>query len=110
MVRTTRSVITFKNPFVVGSPGTARDRYRDGLPAGSYELVIEEELLPSLSFEAYRRIATYLTIRVRPGTIQMRLVDPGDLEKALRSDQMSEPATTDSNAGLSPLEDLHENS
>ncbi len=32
------------------------------LPAGNYELLAEDELLEGLSFEAWRRTATYLTV------------------------------------------------
>jgi hypothetical protein len=34
-------------------------------PPGDYEVLVEEELLQGLSFEAYRRTATYLTVRGR---------------------------------------------
>ena len=56
-VRSTRSTVTFSNPFTL--PGYAGD-----LPAGEYEGLAEEELLQGLSFEACRQTATYLTVRV----------------------------------------------
>jgi hypothetical protein len=57
-MRSTRSTVTFSNPFTLsGYPGD--------LPAGDYEVLVEEELLQGLSFEAYRRTATYLTVRGR---------------------------------------------
>jgi hypothetical protein len=101
-IRSTRSTVTFQHAFVMGSAGTVQDGRHDALPAGSYELTVEEELLPGLSFAAYHRIATYLTIRVRPGTTEMRLVDPHDLERALCHDLTHETASTDSDAALSP--------
>ena len=52
-MRSTRSTVTFSSPFTLsGYPGD--------LPAGDYEVLVEEELLQGLSFEAYRRTATYL--------------------------------------------------
>ena len=52
-MRSTRSTLTFSNPFAL--PG-----YPGNLPPGDYEVLVEEELLQGLSFEAYRRTATYL--------------------------------------------------
>lgn len=82
-LRTTRSTVTFIHPFLL--PG-----HDDDLPAGDYDLVVEEELLQGLSFDAYRRTASYLLIRApsgHGGTTEMRPVDPGDLEAALRRDR-----------------------
>jgi len=80
--RTIRSTVTFSHPFVLSG-------YDDELPAGGYGVIVEEELLQGLSFEAYRRTATYLLTGGQPGrggTIEMRLVDPMDLEAALLRD------------------------
>jgi hypothetical protein len=82
-LRTTTSTVTFSHPFEL--PG------HDGeLPAGTYELVIEEEPLLGLSFEAYRRTASYLLVRGQAenrGATEMRLVDPKDVEAALGRDR-----------------------
>lgn len=67
-MRSSRSIVTFSKAFVLPS-------YTDELPAGEYEVVVEEELLHGLSFEAYRRTATYLTVHgtgSRAGRIEMR--------------------------------------
>ncbi|MEO0697892.1 MAG: hypothetical protein AAFY84_17555 [Pseudomonadota bacterium] len=53
--RTTTSTVTFVYPFVL--PG-----YTNELPAGTYEVIAEDELLANLSFTAYRRIATHIRI------------------------------------------------
>ena len=82
-LRTTTSTVTFSRPFLL--PG-----YGDRLPAGDYELVVEEELLQGLSFEAYRRTASHLLVRGPAGggrVTEMRSVDPKDLEAALARDQ-----------------------
>ena len=62
-LRSTTSVITFSNAFALSGDD-------DELPAGDYEVVVEEELLPGLSFQAYRRTATYLTVHGRGGGCQ----------------------------------------
>ena len=59
-MRSTRSTVTFSNPFTL--PGFPGD-----LPTGDYDVLVEEELLHGLSFEAYRRTATSLTVIGRGG-------------------------------------------
>ena len=81
--RTATSLVTFAHPFVI--PG-----YEDELPAGRYEVIVEEELLEGLSFEAYRRTASVLWISGRgdqAGRTEMRPIDPRDLEAALARDR-----------------------
>jgi hypothetical protein len=51
-------MVTFSNDFIIGDSTRA-------LPAGTNEILVEEELLQGLSFEAYRRTATYLMARRR---------------------------------------------
>ena len=86
--RTTTSFVTFSYPFVISG-------YDDELPAGHYEVVVEEELLEGLSFEGYRRTASYLRISGRggqAGRTEMRPIDPGDLEAALALDRAQSEA------------------
>lgn len=81
-LRTTRSTVTFLNPFVLRG-------YDEVLPAGEYDLEIDEELLGDLSFLAYRRIATMIHL---PAKSEHRLhsttltIDPAALEAALQRD------------------------
>jgi len=101
LTRSTRSMVTFSNDFTIG------DSQRE-LPAGSYEIVVEEELLQSLSFEAYRRTATYLTVRGRgsaAGQTTLQMITKEDLEHAIACDRALSDTTNDSEAALSPLED-----
>jgi hypothetical protein len=101
-VRSFRSTLTFSNPFTL--PG-----YPDQLPAGDYELLVEEELLQGLSFEACRRTATYLTVRGRgrhAGRSELRAISYSDLKEALSRDQAAtEDRKNSSDAALSPQED-----
>ena len=92
--RTTTSTVTFAHPFVILG-------YEDELPAGSYEVVVDEELLEGLSFEAYRRTGSFLLVSGRggrAGQAEMRQIDPRDLEAALARDRASSEAfhTSDS--------------
>ncbi|GMB81087.1 hypothetical protein NN6n1_18700 [Shinella zoogloeoides] len=53
--RTTETEITFTHPFRLES-------LSEPLEAGTYRLVVDEELIEGLSFTAYRRVATHLEI------------------------------------------------
>ena len=100
--RSTRSTVTFSNPFTL--PG-----YPGDLPAGDYEVLVEEELLQGLSFEAYRRTATYLTVRGRgghAGRTELRAISDSDLKEALSRDRGATENNNHSEAALSPQEDL----
>ena len=101
-MRSTRSTVTFSNPFNL--PG-----YPGALPSGDYEVLVEEELLEGLSFTAYRRTATYMTVRgsgTHAGRTELRAISNSDLEKALRQDADTSKANNHSEAALSPQEDL----
>ncbi|MGR3497549.1 MAG: hypothetical protein ACU0E9_01435 [Limimaricola soesokkakensis] len=82
-VRSSKSVVTFIHPFRISG-------YPDELPEGEYVVVVEEELLQGLSFEAYRRTGTYLAVegRGRRADIsEMRQIAQKALEAALDRDQ-----------------------
>jgi hypothetical protein len=101
-MRSTRSTVTFSNPFTLsGYPGD--------LPPSDYEVLVEEELLQGLSFEAYRRTATYLTVRGRgshAGRSELRAISEKDLKEALSRDAATTETNIHSDAALSPQEDL----
>ena len=100
-MRSTRSTVTFSNPFTLsGYPGD--------LSAGDYEVLVEEELLQGLSFEAYRRTATYLTVRGRgshAGRSELQAISDRDLKEALGRDAALGQTNNHSEAALSPQED-----
>lgn len=95
--RTSTTTVTFRHPFsVAGIDGTQ--------PAGTYEVETEAELLPGLSFDAYRRIST--TIRLPSPSGEARLdryvqVDPSKLEAAQESDRQAAcaPSGADNHGG-----------
>ena len=80
--RTTTKTVVFKFPFALSAV--------DGpLPPGPYEITSEEELIPGLSFLAYRRTSTTITLDIRTGLYtgrQVVTIDPGELEMALKRD------------------------
>ncbi|MEM7530379.1 MAG: hypothetical protein AAF416_22520 [Pseudomonadota bacterium] len=79
LTRSSSSIVTFPRPFTLSG-------YTDELPAGDYEVQIEEELLLGLSFVAYRRTGTYLVVRGtgrRASRSEFREVDQAQLDAAL---------------------------
>ena len=102
LTRSTRSMVTISNDFMIG------ESQRE-FPAGTYEILVEEELLQGLSFEAYRRTGTYLMVRRRgshAGQTTMHMTTKEDLEHAMACDRTHSETTNDSDAALSPQEDL----
>ncbi len=97
-IRSSSSTVTFAGPFVLSG-------YPDSLPAGEYKVIIEEEHLQGVSFEAFRRTATYLMVGVRTGVMEMRLITEHDLKLALNRDRPANQITDKSDAALFPLED-----
>ena len=55
-VRTTTKSVTFRRPFLKGADGLQ--------PAGTYVVETEEEAIPALSFLAYRRLSTTMTLSI----------------------------------------------
>lgn len=99
-MRSTKSTVTFEHPFFLSG-------YTDELPAGDYDVVVEEELLEGLSFAAYRRTATYLTVRGAgglAGLVELRPTSEVDLDAARGLDRRS--AIRNGETALSPSEDL----
>ena len=81
--RTTHSIVHFAAPFVL----TGFDRAQ---PAGDYDVDNDEELIDGLSWQAWRRVATYIHLPARAtksALKQIVAIDPAELEAALRQDQ-----------------------
>jgi len=81
-VRTSRKTVTFTRPFSVSGIEQMQR-------PGTYVVETDEELLPDLSFPAYRRIATLIWLRPQPGhalTEQMVNIDPLELQAAQERD------------------------
>ncbi len=83
-VRTTRTTISFSQPFKLRN-------LDDIQPAGDYLLDTDEELIEGLSRLAYRRVATYLHLpsTSRPQTCtELLSVSPAELVATLEKDRI----------------------
>jgi hypothetical protein len=85
-IRTSRKAVTFCKPFSLDGV----DRV---LPAGTYEVVTDEELIEGLSFPVYRRIATMMIVPAQASSVEMINVDPLDLAAAKDRDAQMVPST-----------------
>jgi hypothetical protein len=88
-IRTTRKIVEFANPFSIKGIGRV-------LPAGSYEIVTDEELIEGLSFPVYRRVATMMLAYTKASGVpstEMLTIDPHDLAAAIESDKRSVKVT-----------------
>jgi len=86
-LRTRRETVTFARPFRLRGVDEAQ-------PAGAYVVQTDEEPIESLSFIAYRRVATVIFLplaRGGPGSFEAVQIDPQALEAALSADN-TEPA------------------
>lgn len=100
--RTLWSKVTFLQPFAL--PGS------DALlPAGEYDLLVEEERLQGLTFDAYRQTAAYLQVADDPrfpGRTELRPVSEADLQQALAPDPAGpRPRSPIANADTVPRKD-----
>ena len=89
--RTIKTTVTFRNSFTLGN-------YEEVLPAGTYDVETDEELLEGLSFHAYRRILTLIHLpakRMAPGYTRMLIIDPDELDAALKRDRSDNNAPRD---------------
>jgi hypothetical protein len=76
--RTIERTVTFLRPFAIGKNSESH-------PPGSYLIQTDEEMLPDLSFPAWRRIVTMIHARSN-GAMQAEIIDPAELELSLARD------------------------
>lgn len=82
ITRSRRETVVFKHPFRI--KGVDRQ-----LPAGSYEVVTDEEMIEGLSFASYRRVATMIIVPGAPphrSAMEMISIGSIDLADAQRID------------------------
>ncbi|HYE52479.1 MAG TPA: hypothetical protein VEB20_22985 [Azospirillaceae bacterium] len=93
--RTASSTVTFTRPFRLTGVG-------EMLPAGTYTVETEEELIDGVSFPAYRRTATLLRIPPGPAgsATMVASIDPRELRAALEAD--AEPTSVARTGAASP--------
>jgi hypothetical protein len=80
ILRTTRSSVTFGFPFRL-------EAFDELLPAGSYDIDMEEEGIEGNERTVYIRVATLLHVRTT-GRVQTITVDPKDLQSAIDADKI----------------------
>jgi hypothetical protein len=83
-LRTTQTTVNFERPFVLGD-------FDEVLPAGSYEVETDEELLQGVSFPAYHRVRVVILLHGDarfPGRRRALTIDPHDLDAALARDSI----------------------
>ncbi len=86
--RTSRETVTFRHPFRLSGAD-------DLIPAGSYLVETDEELIEYLSFPAWHRLSTLIHLAGRPGSTELGRVmpiDPAELAAA-QADDAGAPAT-----------------
>jgi hypothetical protein len=87
--RITRSTVHFAAPFLV-------DGFEARLPAGDYRVEHDEEMIPGISWLAWRRIASFIRLpAVGAASLveQVVQVDPAALDAALERDREQAPPT-----------------
>ena len=99
--RTTHTTVTFEHPFSL--------KGLDGPQApGTFDVQTDDELMEGVSFPAYRRTATAISIPVPhggAGSFQTIATDPQELDSALMADrarsveQKAAPPTSDDRGG-----------
>jgi hypothetical protein len=83
---TSKRTVTFIRPFTLGGSSVE-------FPAGRYFIETDEERVEELSFPFYRRTATMMQLigdPLRPGVTETAVIDPLDLEAALKADAMTD--------------------
>jgi hypothetical protein len=81
--RSTRTTLTFRRAFMLPRQTTT-------VPAGDYILVIEEERLQGLTFDAYLRVAGYLIVGggpAHPGRTEMIPISEIELARLIEQDR-----------------------
>jgi hypothetical protein len=84
IARSLDKTVVFNRPFLLKGV----DRM---LPAGSYRVVPDEELIEGISFPVYRRVATMIFVPAPAqgsSSIEMVTIDPLDLKAALERDSV----------------------
>ena len=84
-IRTTRKTVTFIAPLQL-------PEFAEPLPAGSYVVETDEEMLEGNGHTAYHRVATMLRIEKRP-VVEHHPIDPAHLVAALQRDQAAARST-----------------
>lgn len=77
-MRTIRTTVTFHSPFLL-------NKDVGELPAGSYDIEIDEEEIPARDRNAFRRTAIHFYVS-KQGSTRAVVIHPSDLDSALIRD------------------------
>jgi hypothetical protein len=77
-MRTTKSTVTFQDPFIL-------NKDVGELPAGTYDVEIDEEEILTTDWTGYRRMAIYFYVE-RWSATRTFVIAPAELESALERD------------------------
>lgn len=83
-IRTIERTVTFVRPFTIGKRGESH-------PPGRYLVQTDEEMIPDLSFPAWRRVVTMIHVR-NNGATQAEIINPAELEESLARDAAEAPS------------------
>ena len=91
-MRTTKTRVTFRDSFTL-------NRNVGELPAGSYDVEIDEDEIVTTDRTGYRRTAIYFFVK-KDGSTRMLSIEPAEFESALRRDEekRAEPSCPGSHA------------
>jgi hypothetical protein len=87
MTRTQHRTVHFNAPFLLSG-------FEAVQPPGDYEVQEDEELIQGISWQAYRRVATLMTLpsrAVKSTSHRLVRINPQELETALLRDAGGEP-------------------
>lgn len=90
-MRTTKSKVTFHAPFTLSKDAGE-------LPAGVYEVEVDEEEIRGTERTAYRRTAIYFYVEGN-GSTRTLVINPPDLEAALKRDAEERAASLATEGG-----------
>jgi len=94
-IRTSKKTVTFRRPFVLGKSENVR-------PAGAYVVETDEKILEGPSSPVDRRTMTLIHLHEQeghPGLTRMLVIDPNDLDAALKRDQAPADTPADTDTG-----------
>jgi hypothetical protein len=83
--RSRRETVVFRHAFRIAS-------HERLIPAGTYEITTDEELIEGLSFPCYRRVATLMMVPAAPpnaSSVEMISISAIDLSDAQRTDAVA---------------------
>jgi hypothetical protein len=82
-MRTTKSKVVFNAPFVISEAAGQ-------LPAGTYDIEVDEEPIFAGEYTAYRRVTTLLIVHSHGSTRTLQ-IEPQRLDALLQADALGAP-------------------